>query len=189
MRILVFAGVFDPVHNGHVEVIEKSLEQYENANAVVVAEKLPQHKHGATPYQHRYEMLRLAFEGNEKVDVVEAPISEHTVKAFFMWLNRKFPKATFTWLVGSDVLEHMETWKDIESLDKFNVDEILCFDRGESSSEHQLAVKWTPVTHLKTSSVYDKLQSTTIRNGSVKLEETVNPKVATYIKARHLYGY
>lgn len=189
MRIIVFAGVFDPVHNGHIAVVEQTLAHHKNAKAVVVAEKLPQHKHGTTSYQYRYEMLRIAFEDNSDVEVLEAPISEHTIAGFFTWLNKRFPNATFSWIVGSDVLTYIESWRDSEKLSDYHLDEIVCFERKGSEIQQIPSVKWTPVICLEINDTYKSISSKKIRNKEVALADAVPKKVATYINTMHFYDY
>lgn len=187
MRVLVFAGVFDPVHNGHVSVVEQALAMRPGSKAVVVAEKIPQHKHGSTPYQHRHAMLQLAFSSNSDISVLEAPISEHTVKPFFTWLGARFHEATFSWLVGSDVLSHMSSWIDINKLPLLRVDEILCFLRSEDNNKDVSSIGKTTVIYKENSPENKHLQSKNIRQDLSFLNERVHPSVATYIKSHGLY--
>lgn len=67
MRIAVYPGSFDPVTNGHVDIIERGASQFER---VVVAVLVNQHK---TPYfttQERVGFLKSATEHIPNVEVV-----------------------------------------------------------------------------------------------------------------------
>lgn len=186
-RIIVFAGVFDPIHLGHISAVTTALAVHTNATAVVVAEKTPQHKHGATAYQHRFEMLKIAFKSNPRVEVLEAPISEHKVKPFFIWLQNRFDDASFSWMVGSDVLIHMHLWPDIEKLKDYYVDEILSFDRKDYEARQIKRIGDTKVEHRNVDDAYITLSSKLLREQSGKRHEFLLPAVLDYIKEFNLY--
>ena len=69
MKIAVFGGTFDPVHNGHLALAELVLEHRSADRILFVPAPHPPHKTDRiiTPFDVRCEMLALALEGKENV--------------------------------------------------------------------------------------------------------------------------
>ena len=68
MKTCVFAGTFDPITNGHVFVINKCLEAFDK---VVIAVGVNVDKTPTFTLQERMEMIKLAFNGQTRVEVKE----------------------------------------------------------------------------------------------------------------------
>lgn len=187
MNVAVFAGVFDPVHKGHEAVVRKALDDQFINSVVVVAEKAPQHKNGTAPYQHRHAMLEIVFSGMAHVEVLESPVSKHYIKPFFLWLQARYPEATFTWIVGSDVLSHMITWPDIKLLPELRVDEILCFYRDSGAEDMPDKVAFTKVRYMRADKATYTISSRKIREGKLEFQQSVDSKVAAYSSSFKLY--
>lgn len=68
MKTCVFAGTFDPITNGHVFVINKCLEAFDK---VVIAVGVNVDKTPAFSVSERVKMIKLAFDGQERVEVKE----------------------------------------------------------------------------------------------------------------------
>lgn len=66
MRIGVYAGTFDPVTNGHLDILKRSLEIFDKV-VVAVAESTP--KDTFFSLEERVEMLKVAASGMENVEV------------------------------------------------------------------------------------------------------------------------
>lgn len=185
MRIVVFAGVFDPAHLGHVSIVEKALLRHDSAQAIVVAEKVPQHKQGSAPYQHRHRMLELSFSDHAKVNAVESPLSEHKITPFFTWLMNRYPDAAFSWVVGSDVLPLMSSWPDIENLKNLRVDEIIVGDRGDRQDIDN--IHGVPVIYLPEITNHKFTSSKKVRSREISTKDALHPLVRVYIKKYQLY--
>lgn len=64
MRVGVFGGTFDPVHNGHVLPVEAAAMKFELRRVMYLPARLSPHKHDApTDPRHRVAMLALALAG------------------------------------------------------------------------------------------------------------------------------
>lgn len=186
-KIIVLAGVFDPVHKGHVKAVLSLIIQTGADRAVVVPEKVPQHKHGATAYHHRYEMLVRAFTDYKNIEVLESPISEHTIVPFFSWLNTRFRGSEFIWMVGSDVISHIHTWQDIEKLPSLGVCEIAVCKRAGYSETEMTKVGEVPLTFTTCDEGYPHVSSRKIREGLLDERKYLHPKVNEYIEEKGLY--
>lgn len=67
MRIALYPGSFDPVHNGHLELIRRAVRLFDRV-IVAVAENVEKGP-GAFPLEDRVAMLREAVDGMPTVEV------------------------------------------------------------------------------------------------------------------------
>ena len=67
LKTCVFAGSFDPVTNGHVEIVKKALEKFDK---VIVALGINENKTYAFDKYLKLHMLNLAFDNMDRVEVV-----------------------------------------------------------------------------------------------------------------------
>ncbi len=66
MKVCVFAGSFDPITNGHVEVVKNGLQIFDK---VIVAVGNNDQKTPTFTTDERVELISLAFNGDERVEV------------------------------------------------------------------------------------------------------------------------
>ena len=64
MRIGIFGGTFDPIHNGHMKAAYEFIRQAKLDRLYVIPDRIPPHKEIGKYYNHEYrlEMTRLAFD-------------------------------------------------------------------------------------------------------------------------------
>lgn len=68
MQIL-FGGTFDPVHNGHVVMIEALSSAFPTATVHVIPNRLPPHRQTVASSQHRLTMLNMVLADYPRVKV------------------------------------------------------------------------------------------------------------------------
>lgn len=78
LRIGVFKGTFNPVHNGHISIVKDSIRQYNLDYVVFIPVPRPSHKQKENllaPYLDRLNMLRLATLSQPNMLVCQLPSS------------------------------------------------------------------------------------------------------------------
>lgn len=145
MRIALFGGSFDPVHNGHLLLAQDAVEQLQLDRLVFVPAGVNPHKLQAAPRatgQARLELLRAATSGVPAfaVDSLELEregpsFTADTVEAF----QARFSGAKIFLLLGEDNLVHLHTWHRVEWL-RASV-EFVCFGRHTSVPEYVASEK------------------------------------------------
>ena len=117
MRIGVFGGTFDPVHQGHLILAEQCREQGRLDEVLFVPAARPPHKvdRSLTPFSQRVEMLALALAGQPAFRIGELerdrPGPSFTADTLDE-LHEHHPTADFWLIVGSDTLQDLPFWHD-----------------------------------------------------------------------------
>ncbi len=117
MRLGIFGGTFDPVHNGHLLLAEQCREQCRLDQVWFIPAGVPPHKLQRTlaPGKARAEMLELAVAGHDslRVDRRELDRSDpcYTVETL-AGLNSEDPTRELFFLMGADSLAEFSTWRE-----------------------------------------------------------------------------
>ena len=124
MRILVFGGTFNPVHNGHVQMLKKAQEVISPDLTLVIPTFLPPHKSVSDDFLSsgdRLNMCKLAFDLLESTEVsdieIEAKEKSYSVITFSK-LHKIYPDAEFVMLCGADMFLTLKTWYKYDELIK-----------------------------------------------------------------------
>lgn len=67
MRVALYPGSFDPVHNGHLHIIERAARLFDKV--IVAVAKNPEKK-SLFEVEERLAILREIFDGNKKIEVI-----------------------------------------------------------------------------------------------------------------------
>lgn len=119
MRIGVYGGTFDPIHNGHLEIARAVTENFRLDRLLIVPSARPPHKN--TPASHpfdRYAMAVLATDGLTDLFVspieLEAPDEPYTFQTIGKIRLAFGPESSLFFLMGSDSFEDLPQWKKPE---------------------------------------------------------------------------
>jgi len=119
-NIAIFGGSFDPPHTGHEGIVRQLLEMktHEIDEIWVMPAKInPLKKKNPAPGKHRVAMLKLIFEGEDRVRIYDEELERegksYTIETLKL-LTSAYPGVKFHWIIGTD--QKMEKW--------FKVDEI-----------------------------------------------------------------
>lgn len=110
MRVGIFGGSFDPVHNGHLFVAEAVRDACDLERVLFVPTREGKHyRDGAmsAPAPERAQMLRLAIAANPAFALDEsdlAPEASGYTADLLPRLRARHPGAAFTFVVGGDSL-------------------------------------------------------------------------------------
>ncbi len=117
----VLGGSFDPVHNGHLNLAE-SICKKKLLDGVLI---IPAYKHPlkkqvfAAPYNDRIAMLKLALNSHDNLQLCEIEreqeLSGFTIDTLIA-LKKGFPKARFHFIIGSDLVSQLDSWRRAEEL-------------------------------------------------------------------------
>lgn len=121
MKIGIYGGSFNPVHNGHIHLAETALKDFGLDCIFFIPSRISPHKSSEEYVSgaDRLEMLKLACSGNERFHISDYELknsrisySVYTVEHF----RRKFPHDKLFLLIGSDMLMSFDTWYCFEKI-------------------------------------------------------------------------
>ena len=119
-KIGLFGGTFDPIHNGHLHIARAFADEIGLDTVVFLPAGGPYHKDAASASAaDRLAMVELATAEDARFAVSDCDIVRHgetytfdTVQIF----RQQFPSAQLWWLMGSDSLMKLHTWKKWQML-------------------------------------------------------------------------
>ncbi|HRH64704.1 MAG TPA: nicotinate (nicotinamide) nucleotide adenylyltransferase [Bacteroidia bacterium] len=139
MKIGLYFGSFNPVHNGHM-VIAGYMAEFTDLDQVwfIVSPHNPlKAKHSLLQDYHRLALVKLAIGDNRKLKASDIefklPRPSYTIHTL-AYLQEKHPEHQFVLLLGSDNIETFHKWKNyVQILDGY---ELYVYPRdGNRSSE------------------------------------------------------
>jgi nicotinate-nucleotide adenylyltransferase len=125
-RIGVLGGTFNPIHVGHLAMAQMALERMHLTKVVFVPAYIPPHKNPGVvaPAKHRYQMVKLAIEGNASFEISDFEISKegksYTVDTM-NYFYRFYPQDTkLYFVIGGDALGDLRSWRYIDDILKIS---------------------------------------------------------------------
>lgn len=196
MRIGIFGGAFNPVHNGHLNIADAFYEALSLDKLLFIPTAKPPHKSdtGLLSGEDRVNMLRLAVEN--KPYEISAIEFERNDKSYtydtLIELKRLYPDSEFFLIIGADQIIHFDKWYRYEDILGMVT---LCTSARENEEEKQLIIKSAQrlgikdrfymsdraVIRVSSSEIRDK-----IKHGS-DVSSLLPKKVFDYISEKGLY--
>lgn len=192
-RVGVFSGTFDPIHIAHVEACLVATAALNLDTVVILLEKSPTRKKGVADFQDRLRMVKLATAEYKRINVLDIDEDNVTVESALDTLDSKFANAEYWYILGSDVLEHIEKWPNVDTLfQKFNLCVVLRSNDKRSAVEGKLTQIGSTHKELRYKilpEVWSEISSSMIRKQihETGTSKSVNPDVLTYISDNDLY--
>ena len=190
MRIGLFGGTFNPVHNGHIALASRAKAKLKLDKVIFIPAYFPVHKDAVeiADSKDRLVMIEFAIEKQSgfevspyEIDKKEKVYSVETIRYF----KDSYPQGTdIFFLAGADALPGLDTWKDLDKI--FTLCEFVIFTRPGFLMENALKQVITVDMDEVDAS------STQIRERVIKddpISELVPFQVADYIAKKNLYKH
>lgn len=188
-RFGIFGGTFDPIHLGHVHLLKKLLATKLFDQVVVVPAGNPWQKQPRVSAQDRLEMTRLAL--NElPIQISEIEINRDTPSfALETVLELKNINGAnrYTWIIGSDALNNISTWHEIEHLAQ-EVD-FLVINRPNAKTDASNIPSFVNFTEIEIDAL--DISATQVRTALANHDDVsglIPDTVARFIQSKGLYG-
>ncbi len=124
MRILIFGGTFNPVHNGHIAMCKAAQNVVLPDLTLIIPTYMPPHKAvdgTLLSGDDRLNMCRLAFDGFENTEVSDIEIAAKQKSYSVLTLSKLheiYPNAEFYMLCGADMFLTLKAWYKYEEIIK-----------------------------------------------------------------------
>ncbi len=196
MKIGLYGGAFNPVHNGHLALAEHFKNALELERLIFIPTHVPPHKSGdgLVSGEHRINMLSLALSGLDYCSVSDIEFRREGKSYTYdtvCELKKIYPDDEFFLIVGADQYFDFQKW--------YRADDLLgqvtvCSAARENNQYRQM---------LEYKSKHDNMQNTVVCNFDVteissskirnmistgqSVTEFVPDSVLRYIKENNLY--
>jgi len=115
LRLAIFGGTFDPVHNGHLTIARMAADHFCLDRVLFVPAEHPPHKSGVTeaPFNDRVHMVELACADEPRFAV--SRIEEGTKRSYSIDTIDKVkaklaPADKLFFIIGADAFAEIRTW-------------------------------------------------------------------------------
>jgi nicotinate-nucleotide adenylyltransferase len=186
-RIGFFAGSFDPIHDGHIELAKVATDQLELSKIYFMVEEKPWGIKRPISINHRKEMVRLAIDGVNSFGQLDLLDKQFTIENTLKQLEKKFENSELYFVFGADVFMNMNSdqWPGLEKLLRhyivvFERKDITELELAKQAKRLGIVVAILPNKHKDHS-------STDVRMKPHKKSIWLPKKVAEYIDLNGLY--
>lgn len=196
-QIIVFGGCFNPPLNSHFSLAQQIANDYNEIEKIIfVPVNSKYQKVDMIDNEHRYQMLKLVCDKNEKFEVSRIEIDYfrqlYTIETLTN-LQEQYKEFEICFTMGSDNLKELETWHQAQDI--IHNFKIYVFERNEDridkvieSSEFLKKNKQAFIkvkSHLK-SNLSSTFARERIRSGK-SIKYITPDEVISYIKENNLY--
>ncbi len=133
MRVGIFPGTFNPLHDGHVSFALQAIEQLKLDKVLVLPERLPRYKKDVPDVEHRVAFAAEKVVAHDKIEVLSLECDYLTVEAVLASLPHIYNSHHVVMLIGSDLAKNIASWDSLGEL--FNNHEICVGLRGNDESD------------------------------------------------------
>ncbi len=179
MRIGLYGGSFDPIHNGHLIVARAIVEKLCLERVIFLPSARPPHKPDerlADP-THRAEMVKLAIADEPGFDFSDYDLTRegpsYTIDTVRFFRGRFGSGANLFWIIGADSLAELTSWRcagelvdacQIVTAVRAGSEEPSWDELGSALSDAQVetlraGVLETPVIEISSTDIRERIQS------------------------------
>jgi len=192
--IALYGGSFDPIHNGHLHVIQALLNSGRFEKFIVIPAGNPWQKKAVASGAERLAMVEIALKEIMK-EYRELEIStfeldnsgpSYAYQSLEHFRSRS-PGDYLVWVIGSDAFAKIDTWKVIEQVGR-NVD-FLVVNRPGQQVEIANIPEFITYSQIEIKAI--DISSTKVRTlikESKPFESFLPSRVVAYIKSHGIYA-
>ena len=196
MKIGLFGGTFDPIHIGHMILMENVINNLDLDKIYVLPNSNPPHKleNKKTALNLRLKMVNETIKDNPKLEINDYDYRDNEIHYTFKTINyfkKSYPNDEFFFIMGEDSFLDIEKWKNYKEILKEN---LIIFKRYSNKnfsliSKINQVRKYNKNIYLIDNMALD-ISSTLIRNlvkENKSIRYLVNDEVINIIKEEKLY--
>lgn len=196
MKIGLFGGTFDPIHIGHMILMENVINNLDLDKIYVLPNSNPPHKleNKKTALNLRLKMVNETIKDNPKLEINDYDFRDNKIHYTFDTINyfkKTYPNNEFFFIMGEDSFLDIEKWKNYKEILKEN---LIIFKRYSNKnfsliSKINQVRKYNKNIYLIDNIALD-ISSTLIRNlvkENKSIRYLVNDEVINIIKEEKLY--
>lgn len=177
MKRCIFGGAFDPVHLGHIQIVEYLIKL--NFDEIIILPTYDStYKKISANYEARIKMCELLVKDSRvKISKIEKKINS----SFMIDVLNIVDDPNITLVIGSDQAKYFDQWKDYQNiLEKCNV---IVYNRLGTTfnNKFNFDVYNVPIKSISSTQIRKKLEN------KENISGLVDEKIEKYIREEKLY--
>lgn len=186
MKIGIYGGSFNPIHNGHIYMANFIIDYLKLDKLLVIPVGVPSHRENSlVSGELRLEMCKIAFKLEAKIDVLDLEIKSNEVSFTYDTLLKVieiYPNNEYFEIIGEDSGEYFHKWKNYKEILKLA--KVVVLQR-----EGYTTILKDP-NLLQVKNPFLNYSSTRIREAILKgdcIDNMVPKEIVEFIKSNNLY--
>ncbi len=194
MKVGVFGGCFNPIHNAHLTIAEGLVKKGYVDKVIFVPTDSSYDKKDLIPYEFRETMIKLAIENYDFLEVSNVGTLRNNRYTYQVLdkLAEDNLQDRFYFICGTDNLKELDTWKEYEYIldtygiivirrDKDDLDKIL-----KMYEPHKSGII---VSDIETGEISSTMIRELIKRGDIdRTKSYLDEKIVQYIEDNGLYA-
>lgn len=188
MNIGLYFGTFDPIHRGHINIVNFLIDNclVEKVWFVVTPENPDKISNNLTDFIHRYEMVKIEVKDNNNLLASDVELKlerpNYTINSL-RYISNAFPDNNFSLIIGEDNLVNFKKWKDYKEI--MNNFKIYVYPR-KTKLKRDMKLLMSNNIEIIEAPLID-LSSTNIRNDKNYAKQFISDSIYKYITTNNLY--
>jgi len=184
-RIGIFGGSFNPIHRGHIEMINLAIKELKLERLYLVPVGTPCHRCDKefASGTHRLKMAVLASNHHPKIYPCDLEVNSKKTSYTYdtlLQISKLHPNSIIYEIIGEDSAEYLHKWKNYDKMKE--ICEFVYFRRhGYKSTSKDIISIEAPLFHVSSTMIREKIKN------NEPLDEYLTPEVEGYIKENKLY--
>lgn len=196
MKIGIFGGAFNPVHNGHLVLAENYLNVLSLDKILFVPTSVPPHK--TSEYlasgEDRMNMLKSAIRGNDKFDMTDLEFRREGKSYSFdtiTELKKIYPDDELFLIVGSDQFFGFQSWYRADDI----LSTVTVVTAARENNEYNALLDFKAQHENMKNTVVSDFRAVEVSSSEIRSKVTAGEDISTlvpapvadYIKEKRLY--
>jgi nicotinate-nucleotide adenylyltransferase len=184
-RIALYGGTFDPVHLGHLAVAHGLSKIFTLDEVLFIPAYVAPHKRkeGVTPALHRYAMLALSTQHEERFRIstieLDAPEKPYTFETLQVMQEKLGSEAQLFFVMGADSWMEIATWREWERVLELSNHIVVSRPHYELSAEHVTPAVREKIIDLRGLNVAEAAKKIEISGGlKIYITDAVNMDIS-----------
>ena len=188
MNIGLYFGTFDPIHRGHINIVNFLIDNclVEKVWFVVTPENPDKISNNLTDFIHRYEMVKIEVKDNNNLLASDVELKlerpNYTINSL-RYISNAFPDNNFSLIIGEDNLINFKKWKNYKEI--MNNFKIYVYPR-KTKLKRDMKLLMSNNIEIIEAPLID-LSSTNIRNDKNYAKQFISDSIYKYITTNNLY--
>lgn len=187
MKTALYGGSFNPIHFGHLLSAKTVIEFFNYDKIVFIPASTPVHKDNSDYVSnlHRENMIKLAIENEKQFQYSDCELKRgglsYTIDTVRYYYENYNITDKIGVIIGDDLIEGLDKWKEIETLQ--SIADIICLQRDDIKKTSKFKINFIKnrIFEISSKEIRDLL------NNNKSINYLLPERVIDYINQNKLY--